>query len=219
MFSRKQARVTAGGKKKTVVLLAPIALVPQSTEFEVKCDEGFEILGQRILVPSADTQVAQCRLVVRSRKENVFGTLTARVAGEEASIRLQTVPPKGSSISIKVRDIDLGNQRYMWRGSTLELQIAARHPSLARYLGRESDGFPGQDKKHFRLLLAEIVGDAVCGKIIERREKAGAYDDEQQDWNQFYAEFSSLMTRFLPTAHKLVLPDAEGQLTLRPIED
>ncbi len=211
MFSRKQARVTAGGKKKTVVLLAPIALVPQRTKFEVKCDEGFEILGQWILVPSADTQVAQCRLAVRSRKENVFGTLTARVAGEEASIRLQTVPPKGSSISIKVRDIDLGNQRYMWRGNTLELQIAARHPSLARYLGRESDGFPGQEKKHFRLLLAEIVGDAVCGKIIERREKAGAYDDEQQDWNQFYAEFSSLMTRFLPTAHKLVLPDAEAQ--------
>lgn len=211
MFSRKQARVTAKGSKKTVVLLAPLVLVSQRTEFEVECDGKFEIVGQRILVPSTDTGVAQCRFAVRSQKENEFGTMTARVAGEEASINLQSVPPKGSSISITVSDVDLGNQRYMWRGHTLELQIAARHPSLARYLGRESDDFPGQNTKHFRLLLAEIVADAVCGKIIERREKAGLYEDEQQDWNQFYAEFSSLMTRFLPTAHKLVLPDIDMQ--------
>lgn len=211
MFSRKQASVPAGGPKKSVVLLAPLALVPQRMKFEVECDAHFEIVGKRILVPSADTGVAQCRFAVRSRKENVFGTLTARVAGEEASIRLQSVPLKGSSISIKVLPIDLGNQRYMWRRNTLELQIAARHPSLKRYLGTESDNFPGQDTRHFRLLLAEIVADAVCGKIIERREKAGHYEDEQQDWNQFYAEFSSLMTRFLPIAHKLQVPDSDVQ--------
>ena len=186
----------------------------QPTPFEVECDGDFEIVGQRVLVPNAETGVAQCRFAVRCKKENVFGTLRARAAGEEASIRLQSLPKKGSSISIKVRDIDLLNQRYMWRGNTLELQIAARHPSLSRYLGRESDRFPGQDTKHFRLLLAEIVADAVCGKIIERREKAGLYEDEQQDWNQFYAEFSALMTRFLPTAHKLVLPDIDVQYPL-----
>ena len=209
MFSRKQARLVARGPKKGVVLLAPIALVPQRTEFEATCDSVFDILGQQVLVPSAEKGVAECRFAVKGQRENAFGTLTARVAGQETSIKLQTVPPKGSSISIKVRDIDLGNQRYMWSGNTLELQIAARHPSLSRYLGAESDDFPGQSERHFRLLLAEIVADAVCGKIIERREKVGLYDDEQQDWNQFYAEFSSLMTRFLPIAHKLVLPDAE----------
>ncbi len=209
MFSRKQARVIAGGSKKQVVLMAPLSLVSKRTEFHVEWDGDFDVVGQKVLIPSNDAGIAQCKLTVRTKKENEHGKLTARVAGQEASIKLQSVPPKGSSISIKVRDVDLGNQRYMWRGNSLELQIAARHPSLSRYLGRESEGFPGQESKHFRLLLAEIVADAVCGKIIERREKAGLYDDEQQDWNQFYAEFSSLMTRFLPTAHKLVLPDGD----------
>ena len=211
MFSRKQARVIAGGAKKSVLLLAPLSLVSQRTDFEVECDGKFEIVGQRMLVPDKEKGIAQCRFAVRCKMENECGTLKVRALAQEASIKLESLPQKGSSPSIKVHDIDLGNQRYMWRGNTLELQIAARHSSLKRYLGRASDNFPGQDTKHFRLLLAEIVADAVCSKIIERREKAGFYDDEQQDWNQFYADFSRLMTQFLPTAHKLVLPDRDVQ--------
>jgi len=52
-------------------------------------------------------------------------------------------------------------------------------------------------------LLAEIVADAVCSKIIANREAAGYYDDEDFDWNLFYAEYSKLMTEFLPMAHSL----------------
>ena len=77
-------------------------------------------------------------------------------------------PPKGVGIKIKVEDLDLGNQRYQWRQNVLEL--GAKHPSLKRYLGTKSEGFPGQDSQHFRLLIAEIVAEAVCTKLIAYRE-------------------------------------------------
>ena len=89
------------------------------------------------------------------------------------------------------------------------LEIAARHPSLSRYLGSQSSGYPGQEKPHFRVLLAEIVADAVCSKIVVNREATGHYQDEDPDWNYFYHEYSKLMTEFLPMAHSLQLPPSE----------
>ena len=87
------------------------------------------------------------------------------------------------------------------------MEIAARHPSLKRYLGRKEDAFPGQETKHFNMVLAEIISDALCSKIIERNEEAAPEDYEDADWNWYYSKFSGLMTEFLPIAHKIVLPN------------
>ena len=95
--------------------------------------------------------------------------------------------------------------RYTWKGN--ELEIAARHPSLARYLGTKDQGFPGQEEKHFRVLMSEIVADAVCARLLQKNIEANPIDYEDADWNQYYAEFSEYMTAFLPKAHKLVLPE------------
>ncbi len=31
---------------------------------------------------------------------------------------------------------------------------------------------------------------------------------EEADWDQYYAEFSRYMTRFLPVSHEIVLPNS-----------
>lgn len=95
------------------------------------------------------------------------------------------------------------NQRYRWRQNVLE--IAVRHPSLKRYLGEKP--WPGQESKHFRLLLAEIVADAVCSKLMCRHVEGNPEDYEDADWDAYYAEYSRLMTQFLPTAHRLQCPE------------
>ena len=105
---------------------------------------------------------------------------------------------------IRLEDIDHGDQRYRYSGNVLE--VAARHPSLDRYLGRKEDGFPGQEEPHFLVVLAEIVSDALCSRIIERNEEANEEDYEDMDWNEYYHEFSASMTKFLPIAHKTLLP-------------
>jgi len=207
-FFRKQYRVITNNKRKSVVLMAPTSLVPVASVFDLDCSsDDFEITGKRALEPSKVTGIARCVFGVRTKKSGAAADLVAKVNGQEATVRLVGVEPKGSGITIKVEDIDLGNQRYRWRKNVLE--IAARHPSLRRYLGEQSAGFPGQEKQHFRVLSAEIVADAVCSKLLEKREAAGQYDNEDPDWNFFYAEYSKLMTEFLPIAHVLQLQPSE----------
>ena len=207
-FARKQYRVPTDNKRKAVVLMAPISFVPVATPFEIECSSSdFDFIGKKVLVPSKVTRIARCAISVRTGTTGASGKLTARVNGQEATVNLLGIEPKGASIAIKLEDVDHRNQRYRWLSNILE--IAARHPSLQRYLGPKSAGFPGQEKQHFRVLLAEIVADAVCSKIIANREAAGYYDDEDFDWNLFYAEYSKLMTEFLPMAHSLQLQLSE----------
>ena len=77
----------------------------------------------------------------------------------------------GPKVRIKLLDKDLGRFRAMWadhEGRPNELWVAGRHESLARYLGRATpDGnFPGEDSPLYRVLLAEIVAEAVCRKSL-----------------------------------------------------
>lgn len=161
----------------------------------------------KLSVPSKVTGIARCVFNVRTNEKGASADLVAKVNGQEATVHLVGIEPKGAGITIKLEDIDLVNQRYRWRSNVLE--IAARHSSLRRYLGDQSAGFPGQEKQHFRVLLAEIVADAVCSKIVEKREVTGQYEDEYTDWNFFYAEYSKLLTEFLPVAHSLQLQPSE----------
>ena len=86
---------------------------------------------------------------------------------------------------------------------------AARHPSLRRYLGQAAEGFPGQNNHQFRVLVAEIVADAVCADIVSRNADANPESYANADWDRYYAEYSEYMTRFLPIAHRtqVVIPE------------
>jgi hypothetical protein len=133
------------------------------------------------------------------------GTLTARVADAIAKASISSHVPLGADLSIKLEDIDLTNQRYRWRQNVLE--IAARHPSLRRYLGDKQAGFPGQESRHFRVLVAEVVADAVCALLVRRHVQVNPEEYEDADWDTYYAQYSKYMTHFLPVAHALQCPD------------
>jgi len=117
------------------------------------------------------------------------------------------MPDVGAPLKIRIEDIDLGNQRYRMRHNVIE--IAGRHPSLRRYLGTAAEGFPGQNDAHFRVLVAEIVADAICADIVSRSADANPESYANADWDRYYAEYSEYMTRFLPVAHKIAIPIPE----------
>jgi hypothetical protein len=135
----------------------------------------------------------------------VLAEITVAVAGQQATAELQAAPAPGAGLKIKLEDIDLKHQRSRWRQNVLE--IAARHPSVARYLGSKASDFSGQESKHFRLLLAEIVADAICYKLLAQNIQANREDYEHADWDQYYADYSRYMSQFLPVAHKLQCPE------------
>lgn len=207
-FSSKRYRVPADAKRKKVTLYCPLTMISAATLVDVTFSSTkVTIGGDRMLLPRADLGIALCSFYISAKEADVIGRLTARFAQHVAEAEVHTESPEGTGIKIKLEDVDLGNQRYRWRQNVLE--VAAKHRSLRRYLGTESEDFKGQDSQHFRLLIAEIVAEAVCAKVVANRESNLEYEDEDPDWNFYYAEYSRLMTAFLPIAHAVQVPDAD----------
>lgn len=205
-FAKKRYRMRTDQKHKRVRVLAPIHMVPRPTPLHVGVDSAhFRLSGQQVLQPNDDFHVALCDLSVTCDSKEGSALLSARLGGAEATATITSAPPLGAELSIRLEDIDLGNQRYRWRQNVLE--IAGRHPSLRRYLGNSQEGFPGQESKHFRLLVAEVVADAVCALLVRRNVQANPEEFEDADWDAYYALYSKLMTGFLPRAHQLQCPE------------
>lgn len=206
-FERKQYRVRTNSPKR-INLLAPLSVVTRhGLQFTRETDqENYRVIGPSKLTKKLKLGIAKVTLNITAIKdEPERGKLLARLGDCTAETKLLPVLSEGAGITIKLEDVDLGGQRYRWRKNVLE--IAARHQSLARYIGSKSDNFPGQDKRHFRVLLAEIVADAICSRVLERSIATRPEDYENADWNLYYAEFSGHMNKFLPIAHKLIVPD------------
>ena len=65
-----------------------------------------------------------------------------------------------ADVSVKLVSESGGTSRATWdRKNPNVLKVHAKHPTLSRYVGPETDGFPGQEELHFRILLAEIVAE------------------------------------------------------------
>jgi len=208
-FESKRYRVRVDQKQKKIRLLAPIALAPVPTAVTIAVSSPhFLLSGQSVLLPHQALNVALCDFYVKSDGKDAAASLVARLGNSEASATIATAPPlSGVELKIKLEDIDHGNQRYRWRQNVLE--IAARHPSLRRYLGDSQKGFPGQELAHFRVLLAEVVADAVCQRLVGQIVRASPEDFENADWDEYYAIYSKYMTAFLPKAHKLQFPEPQ----------
>ena len=205
-FSNVRYMVKTDGSRKPIKVLCPLDMAPEGGPLTVNVtDRKFRLKGETRLVPKAESGVAIAKFGVCSKSEGVIATIKASFGEQVAEAQLMGKDPPGVGIKIKLEDIDLKSQRSKWVGNVLE--IAARHPSIRRYLGSKSEKFPGQRHKHFRLLLAEVVADAVVRKALSSFERNGEYDDEVKDWDFYYSQYHRMMSKFLPDAHKLQLPD------------
>ena len=194
------------GKAKTVEIFAPYpSLIERPTPIAVSCNSKcFRITGEQLLSPRPELGVAICKLRIYANEPDCCGTLIAQVDASKAVAEISSVLPYGTPIKIELKDDRFENQRSKWHGYTL--QIATRHPSLHRYLGPPKE-FPGQEAKHFRVLLAEIVAEAVCQRVLGKRAGENPEEFQDADWDLYYAEYTKLMTEFLPIAHETQVKD------------
>jgi hypothetical protein len=200
MFRKKQYTMRTDQASKRLIILAPLSAVPTVTPLEVTVDSPhFRVSGELVLKPRKDLGVSICEFVVKTDGSEAMAAVLARLGKVEASASVVSHRPVGADLSIKLVDMDYGSQRYKWEKNVLK--IAARHPSLKRYLGPKEDGFPGQETLHFRVLLAEIVSEALCAMAVRRSVQANPEDYEVADWDRYYFEYTKLMAEFLPVAH------------------
>ena len=205
-FERKRYRIR-GGSRRTIRLLAPVDLVRATgREFDLEpSSDDFRISGPRKLVLSATLGIAVCKLKVAVLDDEAAPTrVNARLGEHEAETELRAAPAAGSGIVIKLEDVDHGALRYRWNKNVLE--IGARHPSLKRYLGPKSEQYPEQDTLHFRVLLAEVVAEALCARRLQGNIDANPRDFEGMSWDEYYRHYARMMSEFLPKAHGLMAP-------------
>ena len=205
-FERKSYRIRSGSCRN-IRLLAPVGLTRSAShEFDIELSsDDFRISGPRKLVLSPTLGVAVCKLTVVILDDEAMPTrVIARLGKHEAETELRAAPAVGAGIVIKLEDVDHGALRYRWNKNVLE--IGARHPSLKRYLGPKSEQYPGQDKLHFQVLLAEVVAEALCARRLQGNLEANPRDFEGASWDDYYQYFARMMSEFLPKAHELVAP-------------
>ena len=183
---------------------------PPEVTFQVRNSEG---IIQR--------EIHQFRKVKAGDYYEATITVEARQLGASTTIKAES-GPKVAECSVKVVDSDepavdlkfeltnekLGDKfRAIWdRDKPNLLKITTTHPSIKRYLGAESDGYPGQNTPQFRVLLAELVADNVCRRIVEDKFKVRT---QEFDSDSVFIEHSSLMMKFTPIAHQIQLENPD----------
>ena len=110
----------------------------------------------------------------------------------------------GVELRFELVSYSLGqNWRASWdRREPNKLLITTQHESVSRYLGSSRDGYLGQHLAPFRVLLAELVADNVCRRIVEERVNVLPHEF---DSNRIYLFHNRLMKEFTPIAHRVLL--------------
>jgi hypothetical protein len=221
-FEHAQYRVREGGTRKLRLYAMHPDLVSAETPVKVwtEGDDGVAIRGRCEVVPVAGSNFAQASVTVQGRRLKSNVKIGAFVNGRQAHTFVRVIEKDGGSVPIKIgiRDEDYGNFRAIWaehEGEPNLLLVSARHKSLRRYLGPAPD-FQGQDSPVFRLLLAEIVAESVCRKVLALEAQERAWEFHLADLKDDRAIVDDVLARlhrkirdFVAEAHAIMLSDRE----------
>jgi hypothetical protein len=212
------------GRKRTLGLYAKYPeVVSIDTRVEVLStnNEGIAIRGSCVLSPIEGTNYAYGELVIEGRILNAKSDIKAKVNEYSTTALVKVVKKaeeKGIPIKIELRNEDYGNFRARWaehEGQPNLLLISARHKSLSRYLGPPPE-FEGQNRPHFKILLAEIVAESVCRKslVLEAQERSWEFRwaDEKEDRiiaESVLSQLHKRMREFAVIAHSIMLAPKE----------
>jgi len=205
-FHRGKYTVRLGGRR-TLVLRARFPGLPPTRpnlRFEQSDVAVLRSSGSFELVPG--TTYYEATFSVEGKKLNGKTSVIAECAGRTAQCSLSVVKREegGVDITFQLVSHDLGaNYRAVWdRKEPNKLLITTQHESIQRYLGPEDENYPGQNGEAFRVLLAELISDNVCRRIVEEHARAQPH---QFDSDKVYLLHNKLMKEFTPIAHRIQL--------------
>jgi hypothetical protein len=224
-FERQDYQVRVGSRKTLHVFAKCPDLVAQPTTAKIESTEPDKIatIGGCRFIPVSGSNYAEAEIKIEGRVLKGRAKITVTVNGSSAQAGIKVVDrgeePKGIPIEIQLCNEDFGKFRARWAEHLSKpnlLLISAVHKSLARYLGRESDGFPGQDTPMFRVLIAEIVAESICRKALTLEAKERPYDFHFMDLGEPHAIIDDVfghlhqrLREFVAEAHMIMLSDRD----------
>lgn len=212
-FAHTSYTLRPGATKKLVIRVRfdqPIADLPV-VRFSVRDASVLKLRGRQPLEPVQGASHFEGAISVEGTKLNGRTQVKAEIEGKSA-VCMVTVAPRedeGIELSFELVDYSLGqNYRAAWhREEPNKLQITTQHDSISRYLGAAEEGYPGQHSDAFRVLLAELISDNVCRRIVEEQLRALP---TEIDVDKVYVQHNKLMREFTPIAHKTQLSAPAG---------
>jgi hypothetical protein len=223
-FECKEYFVRLGSRRSLRIFAKYPEVVAEESPVEVLSAESEKVAvrGKCVVVPVADSNYADGAVVVEGRTLKARTTVSAEVNGRTATTVVKVIDKpedkQAIPIDIQIMDEDYGNFRARWadrEGKPHLLLISARHKSLSRYLG-SSPTFPGQDSPLFRVLIAEIVAESVCRKVLTMEAKERPWDFRWADLKEDYliaddvlAKMQQRLRDFVAEAHSTMLSDLE----------
>ena len=212
-FQRKNYSVRPGAQKKLTIRARfdrPVA-EPPSVSYSV-ADATVISLRQRATLELVDgTTYYEGSVVVEGKRLNSKTTITASLDGHTTSCGISVVPreEEGIELTFQLVDYPIGKSyRATWdREEPNKLLITTTHESIRRYLGDESAGYPGQHSEVFRVLLAELISDNVCRRIVQEHARALPMEFDSDKVYQLHNQF---MREFTPIAHRIQLSSPSG---------
>ncbi len=213
----KELYLVQEGKRRHLILKARVPEVIQGELEPIieSSNEFIPIVGQRCLLkPVPGTKYAEGEIIVEGRKLYSNGKIVAKIGRYKAETDVKVIQKRrelGPPLKIDIRPEHYGNFRARWDrpNNPNLLLIAARHESVARYLGRSEEKFPGQKLPLFKILLAEIVAEYLCRKILEEQAKQVPWEFENLGVDEFYARHNRLHRECIATFHKIQLSDGD----------
>jgi len=222
-FEYENYRVREGSKRSLELFAKYPEVVAAPTQVSLISSDsaGLPIRGRCELIPVIGSNYASGTVTIQGRKLNAKANIKAEVNGREATAHVKVVQKTdegGIPFEFKLRDEDFGKFRASWadhEGKPHLLLISARHPSLSRYLGPAPE-YQGQNEPLFRILLAEIIAEAVCSKSLQFETKERTWEFRWADLKEDYlildevrASLQQRLRDFVADAHAIMLSNVE----------
>lgn len=205
-FHRKNYSVRHGSRRTLVVRARFESPIPPTLKIRFEGNDVAVMREQTQFERVPGTTYYEARVVVEGRKPNGKTKVIAEAEGRSAKseLRVAEKDETGTDLTFKLVDHDLGtNYRAVWdRREPNTLLITTQHDSTRRYLGSKDNGYPGQNGEPFRVLLAELISDNVCRRIVESHARS---QPDSLDSDKLYLLHNRLMKEFTPIAHRVQL--------------
>jgi hypothetical protein len=203
-FERSRYRLVVN-KPKPLLVRAPIDLYAEGASIRVTSNHASVVIldgGKAVLRTRRGSALMEGEIRVEGREVIDRAVLTASDGlgvSAEAVVTVVRREEAGNDFKTELVPEVQGDQRAQWSTDYRTLRIMGEHLAVKPYLGKVEDNYPGQDSHEFRVLLAEILSDAVVRRILLEK-----YKEDEMDIGTLYVQQYKLMAQLLARAHRIV---------------
>ncbi len=190
----RKSYTLAQGKMRRALLYAPWDLVAYDDEWTLSVTpaEHVQILSQNLAFQyDYDLDAGVCVVELASDGLDEPGIINASTGGQSASAVLRFSVPRPGGLQIDLKTLDIPRRAWFEEDAGV-LRLNAGHPANSRLLGKEEDGWPGQNSSAFQSMLAELLATTIVRHSMSRTEEYSRDSDINILFSTFDTKASTL---------------------------